>query len=96
MTGDGDDQRENGRTPGEEVADQERSYFDHRRLMQDLDDDELGQRERNRLRGKERKMHLRVRTHRVFNRQDPGPLPRDLELPPLPVHDDVIGEEGEQ
>lgn len=89
MAGDVGEHDADGLTPGEEIADQERSYFDNRRHIQDLDDDEAGRRERSRLRVQERKMHLRVRTHRTVNRQDPGPLPRDLVLPPFPNHEDA-------
>lgn len=65
-------------SPGEEVADQERVYWDNRRLIQELDDDEAGQRERHRLRAQERKIHLRVRMHRYARQQDPGRLPEDV------------------
>ncbi|MFG2637072.1 hypothetical protein ACGFX8_24955 [Streptomyces sp. NPDC048362] len=78
-------------SPGEGVADQERFYWDNRRLIQELDDDEAGRRERRRLKMEERKMHLRVRMHRYARRQDQGPLPEDLVLPPLQSQEDPYG-----
>ncbi|WP_432246922.1 hypothetical protein ACRAR1_01855 [Streptomyces sanyensis] len=78
-------------SPGEGVADQERGYWDNRRLIQELDDDEAGRRERHRLRVRERKMHLRVRMHRYARQQDQGPLPSDLVLPPPPGDEDPYG-----
>ncbi len=93
MTGDlgedGDD--ENVLSPGEEVAGQERVFWDNRRLIKELDDDEDGRRERRRLSAQGRQMHLRVRMHRYARRQDQGPLPRDMGLPPLPDHEDLYG-----
>ncbi|MGW2820574.1 hypothetical protein ACWC24_06150 [Streptomyces sp. NPDC001443] len=73
------------------MADQERDYWDNRRLIQELDDDEAGRRERRRLRVQERKMHLRVRMHRHARQQDQGPLPSDMVLPPLSGDDDLYG-----
>ncbi|MGW4053322.1 hypothetical protein ACWENA_21065 [Streptomyces sp. NPDC004779] len=88
---DDDDDHGDAPTPGEEVADQERDYWDNRRLTQELDDDEAGRRERRRLRVRERKMHLRVRMHRYARQQDQGPLPSALVLPPLPEDRDPYG-----
>ncbi|NBE51942.1 hypothetical protein [Streptomyces boluensis] len=96
MTGHLDDRGDDheGLTPGEEVADQERSYWDNRRLIQELDDTEEGRRERRRLKLEERKMHLRYRMHRYQRQQDQGPLPGDMVLPSTPdreyVHDDDL------
>ncbi|MER6207746.1 hypothetical protein [Streptomyces sp. NPDC001642] len=86
---DDDADREGVPSPGEEVADQEREYWENRRLTQELDDDEAGRRERRRLKAQERKMHLRVRTHRYARQQDQGPLPSAIVLPPLPGDDDL-------
>lgn len=90
MTGHSNDYDEGEHAPsaGEEVADQERSYWENRRLIQELDDDEAGRRDRQRLRKQERKMHLRFRMHRYARQQDQGPLPGDMVLPPLPDHAD--------
>ncbi|MCQ6555748.1 hypothetical protein NPS70_21485 [Streptomyces sp. C10-9-1] len=91
MAGQWDEDDRGVASPGEGVADQERDYWDNRRLIQDLDDDEAGRRERRRLRVQERKMHLRVRMHRYARQQDHGPLPGDLVLPPPPGDDDPYG-----
>ncbi|MCX4675327.1 hypothetical protein OG413_08320 [Streptomyces sp. NBC_01433] len=88
---DDDGDREGAPSPGEEVADQERDYWENRRLTQELDDDEAGRRERRRLSMRERKMHLRVRMHRYARQQDQGPLPSALVLPPLPEDGDPYG-----
>ncbi|MEU1145626.1 hypothetical protein ACFYO9_22565 [Streptomyces sp. NPDC005863] len=90
---DDDGDHEDAPSPGEDVAGQERDYFENRRLIQDLDDDDAGRRERRRLRVQERKMHLRVRMHRYQRQQDPGPLQRDMVLPPLPADDDSYGQD---
>ena len=88
---DEDGDREDVPFPGGEIADQERSYWDNRRLMQELDDDEAGRRERRRLRMQERKTHLEVRIHRSARQQGQGPMPRNQVLPPRPDHDDFYG-----
>lgn len=96
MTGDMDeyDDSEGVSSPGEGVADQERSYWDNRRLIQDLEDDEAGRRERRRLKLEERKMHLRVRMHRYGRQQEQEPLPPDLVLPPFSRPEDPYGDES--
>ncbi|MFJ6696332.1 hypothetical protein ACIQM4_09680 [Streptomyces sp. NPDC091272] len=78
-------------SPGEEVADQERAYWDNRRLTQEQDDDEAGRRERRRLKVRERKLHLRFREHRYARQTDQGPPPGPLVLPPLPEDGDSYG-----
>lgn len=90
---DEDGDREGVPSPGEDVADQERDYWDNRRLIQELEDDEAGRRERRRLRVQERKMHLRFRMHRYARQQDQGPLPNGMVLPPLPGDGDLYGDD---
>ncbi|MGW0390776.1 hypothetical protein ACWDYJ_07720 [Streptomyces sp. NPDC003042] len=81
-------------SPGEEVADQERAFWEARRRFQELDDDEDGRRQRRRLGKDSRRMHLRVRVHRFARRLDDGPVPGDLRLPPLPEPSDLDEDEG--
>lgn len=75
-------------TAGEEAAAQERSFWETRREVADLDDDEKGRRERRRLTKRSRRMNLQVRMHRYGRQVGDGPLPGDLRLPPLPTHCD--------
>jgi hypothetical protein len=77
----GVDDHEDVPSPGEEVADQERLYWDTRRLSQELGDDEADQEARSRLRKQSRKVHLGFRQHRYARQQDQGPLPNDLIVP---------------
>ncbi len=76
-------------SPGEEMAAQERSFWEARRRVQELDDDEAGRRERRRLSKAARRPHLQVRMHRSLRGTDEGPVPGDLRLPPLPERDDL-------
>ncbi|MEU2855727.1 hypothetical protein [Streptomyces syringium] len=84
-------------SPGEQMAAQERAFWEARRRFEDLadEDDEGGEgesegarRERRRLSKQARRLHLNVRSHRYARAVDDGPVPGDLRLPPLPGRDD--------
>ncbi|GAA3076633.1 hypothetical protein GCM10020000_72590 [Streptomyces olivoverticillatus] len=57
--------------------------------------DARGARERRRLGRAARRLHLNVRGGRLARAQDPGPVPRDLRLPPLPEREGPGWEEPE-
>ena len=50
-----------GESAGEGIPEQELLYWDGRRALQELDDDEAGQREGRRLRAQGRKTHFQFR-----------------------------------
>ncbi|MFI1256253.1 hypothetical protein ACH4U6_21100 [Streptomyces netropsis] len=88
-------------SPGEQMAAQERAFWEARRRFEDLDDEdgegegeETG-RERRRLSKQARRLHLNVRSHRCARSWDDGPVPGDLRLPPLPDRDDDVEADGE-
>lgn len=83
-------------SPGEQVAAQERAFWEARRRFEDLADENDGdgegesegaRRERRRLSKQARRLHLNVRSHRYARAVDDGPVPGDLRLPPLPGRD---------
>ncbi|MFF5125462.1 hypothetical protein ACFY41_00780 [Streptomyces syringium] len=91
-------------SPGEQVAAQERAFWEARRRFEDLaaEDDEDGagegeeaRRERRRLSKQARRLHLNVRSHRYARAVDDGPVPGDLRLPPLPGRDEDFPADAE-
>lgn len=86
--------------PGEQLAAQERAFWEARRRSAELDGGEEGRdargaRERRRLGRAARRLHLNVRGGRLARGEDPGPVPRDLRLPPLPEREGAGWEEPE-
>lgn len=97
-------------SPGEQMAAQERAFWEARRRFEDLADEdgeggedgedgegesEGARRERRRLSKQARRLHLNVRSHRYARSWDDGPVPGDLRLPPLPDRDEDVEAEGE-
>lgn len=68
-------------SPGDEVADQERSFWEARRRWAEVDEDEDRAGERRRLSRRARRLHLNVRMHRARRQQDTSPPVDWLLLP---------------
>ncbi|GAA4666410.1 hypothetical protein [Streptomyces youssoufiensis] len=76
---------------GEQVAEREATFWELRREVMDLDDDDGSRRARRRLSRQSRRANLEVRIHRATRRTLPPPLDRDLVLPPLDHGEDREG-----